>query len=275
MSQASAAGQIADEGARVVNQVNTVPLGMTDPSGIAYNAANGTFFMADSEVEEEPFFQSNNFFNLQRNGTLISSRALSFTDEPTGLAMLGNRIFVTDDDTYRVYVASASNPNFVLWSFATEALGALDPEDIAVNPGNGRLFIVNGDQEPPGRTIIEVDQFGTRVFSSIQLPAEISDPEALAYNAQEDLFYVGGGFSDKIWKVNRAGQIVETLTLLQDARNPDNGHRVNVKDLEFAPASDGSGETHLYVADYGWSHVADGRLIEIDLGDGYGGSLIV
>jgi hypothetical protein len=271
VSQGTASASISDEGPRVVNQVSTVPLGMTDPAGIAYSSVTGAFFMTDSEVEEEPFFQSTNSFSVRLDGTLISSRTLSFTTEPTGLAALGSRLFVTDDDVFRVYVTSVSNPNLVMWSFGTEALGALDPEDVAVDPNNERLFIVNGDQ----RTIVETNQFGTQVYSNILLPAVIADPEAIAYNPQEDLFYVGGGFSADIWKVNRSGQIVETLTFLRDARNPENGHRVNVKDLEFAPASDGSGETHLYVADYGWSHVADGRLIEIDLGDGYGNSLIV
>lgn len=129
-------------------------------------------------------------------------------------------------------------------------------------------------KETPANSIIEIDASGQNVFSSIQLPSEISDPEALAYDANTGLFYVGGGFSDKIYVIDHSGSIVDTISILEGARAEETGHRVNVKDLAFAPASDGSGETHLYVADYGWSHVDDGRVIEIDLGDGSAGWLI-
>ena len=103
--------------------------------------------------------------------------------------------------------------------------------------------------------------------SSFVLPTFIVDPEALAFDSENNVFYVGGGFSDLIWKLDRNGNVIDTITALTDLRSADHDYRVAVKDIEIAPASDGSGEMHLYVADYGNSHVADGRLIEIDLGD--------
>ena len=111
---------------------------------------------------------------------------------------------------------------------------------------------------------METDYTGTQVFSTIVLPSEIKDPEALAFDPAENVFYVGGGFSYMIWKVDLGGNILEALDLLVDYRNPISNTKVHVKDIELAPASDGSGETHLYVADFGNSHVMDGRLFEID-----------
>jgi Ca2+-binding RTX toxin-like protein len=52
------------------------------------------------------------------------------------------------------------------------------------------------------------------------------------------------------------------------------GTAAAVKDLELAPSSDPNdnpGKLNLFVADYGWSHVSDGRMLEIDL---HGGLLL-
>ena len=118
---------------------------------------------------------------------------------------------------------------------------------------------------------IETDNTGTQVFSTIVLPAEIKDPEALVYDASHDVFYVGGGFSPDVWVVDRSGNILQKLDVLEGYRHETNNTAVNVKDLELAPSSDPNDDPttlNLYVADYGWSHVSDGRMLEIDLHGG-------
>lgn len=245
----------------------TSALGMTDPAGLAFDSGTGNFFMSDSEVDEAPFSRAANFFTVSLQGGLVASRSLPFTREPTGLAMdsANGHIFIVDDDKYKVFCVDRADPSTLLWQFATKPLGGVDPEDIAFDRDSGHLFIVNG----LNRTIVEVDQHGTTVYDTIDLPTEISDPEALAYDAQRDLFYVGGGFSYKIWEIDRDGNVEDVITTLAGAKAPGTNTRVHVKDIELAPASDGSNETHLYVADYGNSHVDDGRLIEIDMGSGW------
>jgi hypothetical protein len=94
----------------------------------------------------------------------------------------------------------------------------------------------------------------------------------LAYDPVHDVFLVGGGFGPNIWIVDRDGNTLEKIDLLVNFRNDhvpggEGTIRTSVKDIELAPASDGSGETHIYVADFGNSHVLDGRIIEIDPGD--------
>ncbi|PRY25197.1 hemolysin type calcium-binding protein [Aliiruegeria haliotis] len=265
IATAQATMLIKDDAPKVVAEHATAPLGMTDPSGIAYDVRSNRLIIADSEVEEEPFFQDENIFALTLDGDLKASRELKFTTEPTGLAINTEKrlLFTTDDDENMVFASKPHKPNKVKWKFDTTKHGGIDPEDIAVDRDSGNLFIVNGLD----RKVIEVNQRGKKLIDSFVLDPEISDPEALAYDHQDEVFYVGGGFSDKIWMLDRDGDIIDVITVLEGARSQDLNRRVNVKDIEIAPASDGSGEKHLYVADYGWSHEADGRLIEIDLGD--------
>src|SRR3546814_17400118 len=89
--------------------------------------------------------------------------------------------------------------------------------------------------------------------------------EALAYDSENDVFYVAGGWSADLFKVSRSGEILETITVLRDHRLPDGGHAVP-KGLALAPSSDGSG-TSLWVVDYGDDQVSDGRLFEVSLND--------
>ena len=256
---------LVDEGPQVVGDHFTADWHTIDPAGIAFNPLTGGLLVSDSEVEEVTPY-TDNLFSATLDGTLTSSMTLPFTTEATGLALdaANGLLYISDDDLYKVFVVGVDDPSTVLWNFDTQPLGAGDPEDVAFDPNTGHVFIVNG---LGWSTITETDSTGSQVFNTIQLPTEVADAEALAYNPQTDQFYIGGGFSDSVWVLDHSGNIVDTITVLEGARAEGTGHRVNVKDLAFAPASDGSGETHLYVADYGWSHVDDGRVIEVDLGD--------
>src|SRR3546814_1419663 len=79
------------------------------------------------------------------------------------------------------------------------------------------------------------------------------------------MFYVSGGGTADIYKVDRSGAIVETLTDLRPFRLEDGGHALP-KGLVLAPASNSEGRS-LWVGDYGRDQVADGRLFEIRLED--------
>jgi hypothetical protein len=246
---------------------STRAIGSTDPSGLAYVPGHG-LFLSDSEVDETPFSRANNLFRTQTDASPGDRFNLSgFTKEPTGLTYnpRDGLLYISDDDKFKVFSVDPNAPTAKRGEFLTKPLGGSDPEDVAVDPTTGHLFIVNGTP----RTIVETNTTGTQVLSQISLPSEISDPEALVYDAQHDRFLVGGGFSYKIWAVDRGGHIVQTLDLLTDFRNETSGTRVHVKDLEFAPSSnpdDDANVMNLYVADFGNSHVDDGRLIEIALG---------
>ncbi|MDW4550721.1 metallophosphoesterase [Defluviimonas sp. D31] len=262
----AAAGPGGGSAPTLVAQYSMAAFGIPDPSGLAYDPVTDSFILSDSEIDEEPHFDFTDIFRLTRAGFLQESYTPSaFTDEPTGLALdaVDQLMFISDDDNYEVYVVNPADPATLLYSFDTIALGVNDPEDTAVDVANDRLFILSGETD---HKIVETDYTGSQVYSTLVLSSSW-DVEALAYDPNEDVFYVGGGFSSRFWKVDRSGNILAELDLLTNYRNPISGTSVQVKDIELAPASDGSGETHIYVADFGNSHVMDGRLFEIDPGD--------
>ena len=205
----------------------------------------------------------------------------STVDNIPGLVVQGfaggvNKTRISDDDAFKVYWVNPANPTVKLGEFDLKPLGCNDPEDVAVNPNNGHLFIVNGDQVagPTARSIVEIDNTGTQIFSTIVLPAEIKDPEALAYDPAQDVFYVGGGFSPNVWVVDHSGAILQVIDVLAGYRHETLNTATSVKDLVLAPSSDPNdnpGKLNLYVADFGGSHISDGRMLEVDL---HGGVLV-
>src|SRR3546814_20434240 len=100
---------------------------------------------------------------------------------------------------------------------------------------DGNLFIL--DQAT--RTIYQTTTDGTLVAGT-PLPSKLKRPEALAYDSENDVFYVAGGWSADLFKVSRSGEILETITVLRDHRLPDGGHAVP-KGHALAPSSAGSG----------------------------------
>ena len=284
----SATASIADETPYVTNMFMTrdlggLNLGSTDPSGMAYVPGVG-LFLSDSEVDETPFSRTNNLFLMNPDGSnSVGYSLFSFTREPTGLAFdahagSGGRLYITDDDLFKVFWVDPHNPTVLLGSFKLPA-SCDDPEDIAVDPNTGHLFIINGDQKNSVNscTIIELDpNTGLQVGDAIRLDRSIViDAEALVYDAQHDLFYIGSDASSNIWCVDHSGKLVDTITILSGYPNPTSGARAHVKDLEFAPSSDPTDDPSvqsLYVADYGNNHTTatasdDGRIFEIHLGD--------
>jgi DNA-binding beta-propeller fold protein YncE len=272
----SASATITDPGPSVVS-INTVwQYGIPDPSGIAYNPLSGKLMLSDAEIEEDPLFSPISIFEFNlAGGRPTDSFRPNYTNEPTGLAIDARAgvMYVSDDDTFTIDVVRPDNPARRLWSFDTRSLGADDPEDVAVDPSTGHLFIVNG----LSRTLQEVEvNHANRSVSLVDsftfADPGIIDPEALAYDPVHDLFLVSGGFSSDIWLVDRNGNTVDVVTVLQEYRNTQTSAasgsiRASVKDIELAPASNGSGATHIYVADFGDSHKVDGRIIEIDPGN--------
>jgi Ca2+-binding RTX toxin-like protein len=249
--------------------------GSTDPTDIAYDPVTGGYYLVDSEVDESPFYSKVNMFRLDGQGDLQAGINLTaFTKEPTGVAVWVSssgeqRLFITDDNTGRVFEVDAENPTVALRSFSTTTFGCVDPEDISIDPRTGNLFILSEND----RRIYEVTQTGA-LISVIELPSyfkPIQDPnaadsgaEALAYDAERDVFYVAGGWSTDIYVVNRAGQVIDTIDVLANYPNA-NGLRVYAKGMELGPSSTDPTKLSLWITDYGLDQKADGRVIEIRL----------
>lgn len=246
----------------VVSVFTTSQFGSPDPSGLAYNPVAGGLFLVDSEVDETPFFSNTNLFLVNFDGSLDQAYSFrSVSAEPTGVAFdsASGRIYVSDDDSNKVYVVDQADPTVKLAEFSTTTFGSSRTSDITMAP-DGNLFVL--DQAT--RTIYQTTPDGT-LIAGTPLPSNLKRPEALAYDTENDVFYVAGGWSADLFKVSRNGEILETITVLREHRLPDGGHAVP-KGLALAPSSDGSG-TSLWVADYGDDQTSDGRLFEISLDD--------
>jgi hypothetical protein len=245
-------------------------IGSWDPSGLAYDPGSGTLYLVDSEVDEVTPRGTANMWALNLDGTLKPNGATSlygYTTEPSGIAFdpATGKVYITDDDTFKVYVTSIANPSVELAEFATKPLGGDDPEDVSVNAINGHLYVANGSDIAHPK-IIEMDSSGTQVIRNIPLPAVITDPEAIVYDAAHDVFFVGIENGKDIWMVDHNGNILNDINIFSNYRNPVNDGSVNLKGLTLAPSSDPNDDPSvlsLYAADFGISHVNDGRLFEI------------
>jgi hypothetical protein len=260
----------------IVNAFDTTLQGIPDPSGLAFipGAApgTGTLLVCDSEVNEPPFFGTNNLFYYSLSGTFDHGVNLqSFTVEPTGVAYdpLTDHLFFSDDDANKVFEVAADNPGVKLSSFSTSAY-ATDAEDVAFDPVSGHLFILQGvTANPTPNTVFETTVDGT-LLGSIKMPAALTeDLEALAYDPVNQVFYVAGGPNPDIWVVSKDGQtILSTITVMESVTNTQTNTPAHPKGLLLAPSSDPNDDPSvmsLYVADFGLDNVMDGRIYEINL----------
>src|SRR3546814_12041241 len=87
---------------------------------------------------------------------------------------------------------------------------------------DGNLFIL--DQAT--RTIYQTTTDGTLVAGT-PLPSKLKRPEALAYDSENDVFYVAGGWSADLFQVSRSGEILEPIPALRDPTLPG-GERTRV-----------------------------------------------
>jgi hypothetical protein len=245
-------------------------IGSWDPSGLAYDAATGTLYLVDSEVDEVTPRGAANMWALNLDGALKPNGSISlygYTTESTGIAFdpATGKMYISDDDTFNVYVTNVANPSVKLAQFATKPLGGDDPEDVSFNPVNGHLYIANGSDIAHPK-IIEIDSSGTQVIRNILLPAVIKDPEAVVYDVAHDVFFVGIENGHDVWMVDHNGNILNDINIFANYRNPVNNGSVNLKGLTLAPSSDPNDDPStlsLYAADFGIPHVNDGRLFEI------------
>ncbi len=264
----------------VVQIIDTTqwPKPSPDPSGVTWipgaTPGTGTLLMSDSEIDETPFFRPDNLFFLSETAVFDHSTSLqSFTKEPTGIVFnsVDGFLYISDDNLKKIFKVDPDNPGVQLGSFSTNSF-AVDCEDVGYDPVTNHLFIMNGGGGGAAEnTIVETTTGGT-VIQSMKLPAAISDAEAIAYDYINQVFYVSGTFSADIFVVSRDGKtILDTITILEDYRNPITDTRVRPKGLTLAPSSDPNDDSSvmsLWVADYGKDQVMDGRIFELQLSPG-------
>lgn len=249
---------------------NSYVYGAADPSGIAYIPGLDLLFIADSEHDESPFYSQLNLFATRLDGTFVASYSMrSFTREPTGLAYnpFNGQLYVTDDDSDKIFIVNPADPTTKVGEINLKPYGITDAEDPVIDPVTGHIFMLDGLT----RTFVELTSTGGLIQKTV-LSTVIKDPEALAYDAAHDVFYIAGGATrGTIFQTDHSGNILNTINLLNDYPSAVSGSKPKIKGLEFAPSSDpNDGNTlSLYAVDYGADQKSDGRVFEIDLHDNF------
>jgi uncharacterized protein YjiK len=264
--------------------VNTVDMGALsppspDPSGITYVSAGDKLVITDAEVEETvqgiTHFQGANVWELTRSGTIIRTANISkieptdtpMTNEPTGVTWkpTNGHYFITEDSNTRVYDLNPGSDGFVgtsddTWTFfSTLGAGNGDPEGIAYDTVNDRLFVADG----VNREIYQYTTAGALISHFDVQQYGVEDPETVEFDpATSTLFVLSNRQSGPIIaETTTSGALIQTVDVSASGAIKPAG-------LAWADASDGSGPKSFYLVDRGIDNnsdpnIVDGKLYEL------------
>ncbi|MEJ2265808.1 MAG: SdiA-regulated domain-containing protein, partial [Anaerolineales bacterium] len=244
-----------------------------DPSGLAYLTAGNTLVMCDGEVEETvggiTHFQGANVWEMTLSGGVVRTANISkvapsvvpMTNEPTGVAWnpADGHYFFTDDNAQEVYELDPGTDGQVgtaddTWtSFDTLASGSGDPEGIAFDSWNNRLFVADGNN----REIYEFTLSGSLVGHFDVQQYGVADPESVEFNPESGTLFVlsSNSGSPVAVETDTSGALLQTIDI--SAANA-----TTAAGLAYAPASDGSGALRFYIVDRGIDNDVDANIVD-------------
>jgi hypothetical protein len=238
-----------------------------DSAGIAYNQANDSLVMADSEVNEMPIFEDVNVFELTRSGSLFGRfDTTDFSDEPTGVAInpANGHCFFSDDTGGAVYEVDPGSDGVCLTGgddvseFSTGGFGSGDPEGVAF--GDGKLFIVDGVD----RQVYTVNPSNGNLISSCDTAGiGVDDPEGITYDSDTGNLFIVGKPSSEIAEITTSCGLVRVINIAAADANKPAG-------LALAPSSVNPSVNSLWVTDRGVDNDPDpdendGKIYEMSL----------
>jgi DNA-binding beta-propeller fold protein YncE len=188
-----------------------------DASGATYLPHSNRLLEGDSEVNEKSIYQDINQFEMELDGSLINTyNTTRFSRELTGIAFDPDRnhLFITDDDAKMVYESDLSYNMVNSFPVATLDGKSVDPEGIAYNSWNGRLYIAGGTSN----TMFWIDPGTDKIFGTSDdlegsFPAtNLSDPEEIAFNTDNGNLY-GVGKSDVVAEYTTTGSVVQMINI--------------------------------------------------------------
>ncbi len=255
-----------------------------DPSGIAYDSVTGHLVIDDGEVDEMSIYAGKQVFETSLAGQLLRSyNVLSFTDEPVGAAFNANNrhLFISDDDHDTVFDINPGGDGLVgtsddtRTSFNTKAFGSGDPEGIAYDRTNNRIFVADGVNEE----IYVVRAGANGVFDGVSPSGDdqvthfdthnlgATDPETVEYKEDTGTLLVLGSTGSQVVKeVTTTGTLLSQIDLSFAPLSKPAG-------MAYAPTSNSPGGRSLYIVNRGVDNNSnpnenDGTLVEIGLGGG-------
>jgi hypothetical protein len=256
-----------------------------DPSGIVWMPAVDELAVADSEVDETTGAGWNdvNLWRSTRTGSVVGvgtmwgpNSAGSFSREPTGLGYddASGTLFVSDDSADAVFTIRRGSDGLlgtrddIVGAIDTDQYGLNDTEDPEFHPASGDLFFLDGN----GMEIYRVDPvdgvFGNSDDTMTHFDISHLGPrdfEGLSSNPGRDTLFVGARTTEEIYEITFDGTLVRRIDV------PVSELRF-ISGLAVAPASDGSGQMHLWIVDRAVDNGADpdendGKIFEISAPD--------
>jgi uncharacterized protein YjiK len=244
-----------------------------DPSGLAFLPNSNRLMVSDGEVEETvsgvTHFQGANVWELNLNGSVIRTANISkvaptvvpMTNEPTGVAWNptnGHYYFSDDGGARSVWDLNPGSDGLVgtsddTWTtFSTAPVGSGDPEGIAYDTWNNRIFVADGVNA-------EIYQFTTTGTFISQFDVQtygVVDPEGVEFNPDNGtLFVLSNGANPVIIETTLSGTLLQTIDVSASNEDAPAG-------LAYAPASDGSGAKRFYIVDRGVDNNNDPDIVD-------------
>jgi len=183
------------------------------------------------------------------------------TDEPTGVTWNPNNghYFITEDGGKRVYDLNPGGDGLVgtsddTWTFfGTSTNGNGDPEGIAFDTCNNRLFVADG----VNREVYQYSLTGSPMGHFDVGTYGVEDPESVEFNSDSCTLFVMSSNrpSPLIVETNLSGGLLQTINI--SAANPK-----QAAGLAYAPASNNSGAKRFYIVDRSIDNNNDPRIID-------------
>jgi len=272
--------------ARLVRTINayewTPP--SPDSSGLAYLHDKNRLILSDSEVEEyaAPFFTGENLWEITLDGTVHATyTTVGYSDEPTGIAYAASRgpnghsyYYVSDDRGDRQVYEIDFGPDG-LYGTADDSVYAIqpwadpnaDPEGVAYDPWNDRLFVIDGIAREvyiispgPNGVFDALAPGGDDIMTNFDVAVHgVNDPEGIEFNLATGTLYVLG--RNKIVELQTDGTLIRTIDTLVIGSS-------TVAGLAHAPASTPDPlhphDVTLYVSDRGEDEGGTNPAVEND-----------
>jgi uncharacterized protein YjiK len=252
-----------------------------DTTGIDYWPLTGNLLISDSEVEEmPPYWQGSNVFQSTTSGTLLSTcSTISFTKEPTGLAInpVNNHIFISDDGPDLLYEVSLGGDGVYCTADDTVTetnlfalYGVTDAEDVAYSPNT--IFVAGGKDAEVFR--IPLGANGV-LGGGDDGPMTHFDTSSLGFNVLEGLGYNWDNGTLLLLSAQRKdtylGEATTSGSLLNVYDLSTYSGLTHREDVTFAPGSQNPAIKSIYLTDRGVDNnndpnENDGEIYEISIG---------
>lgn len=240
-----------------------------DPAGITYLSFSNNLLISDSEVNESPFFGTENGFESNLLGSLIDTFDFrDFSREPTGITYnpANQHLFISNDDADEIVELDPGadllydTADDIITILDTRAFGSFDPEGVTFASGLGSLFVADGLNSE----VYQIATDGTLISSFDTSSLGVNDPEGIEYDPSSGNLYIVGNPVNTLAEVTTSGTLVNTLDI--SAANP-----VKPAGLALGPNSQNSSERSIYITDRGIDNNADpnendGKVYEFSLG---------